>query len=82
MVQEIVGARCEVELPLGKRDTELVERLGIMDFSLALTCAKRRGREKQKIDRNGKWQLPPYGILKINTYGSSKGNLGPAGTGG
>ena len=82
MVQETVEARCKVEFPLGKRDTELVERLEIMGSSLALSSAKRRGREKQKIDRNGKWQLPPYSIWKINTDGSSKGNPGPTGTGG
>ena len=58
MVQEIVGARCKVEFPLGKMDTELVERLGIMGSPLALFSAKRRGQEKQKIDRNGKWQFP------------------------
>lgn len=31
---------------------------------------------KKKIDRVGKWQLPPYGVLKINTNGSSRGNPG------
>ena len=56
MIQETVEARCEVEFPLGKRDTKLVERLGILRSSLALTRAKRRRREKQKIDRDGKWQ--------------------------
>ena len=71
-----------MEFPLGKRDLELVERFGILGSSLAMSCVKRRSRGKQKFDRNGKWKLPPYGILKINTNGSSRGNLGLAGTGG
>lgn len=82
MVQETVEAKCEVELPLGKRDTELVERLGTLGSSLALTRAKRRYREKQKIDSVGKWQLPPNGVLKINTDRSSRGNPGSAGISG
>ena len=47
-----------------------------------LTRARRRHCEKQKIDRVGKWKPPSYGVLKINTDGSSRGNLGPAGIGG
>jgi ribonuclease HI len=82
MIQETVEAKCEVELPLGKCDTELVERLGILDSSLALRRTRRRHYEKQKVDRIGKWQPPSYGILKINTDGSSRGNPGPAGIGG
>ena len=82
MIQETVEAKCEVELPLGKRDTELVERLGILASSLVLTRARRRSHQKHKIDRVGKWHLPPYGVLKINTDGSSRGNPGPAGIGG
>ena len=82
MIQETVEAKCEVELPLGKPDTELVERLGTLRSSLALTRAKRRRHEKQKIDRVGRWQPPSYGVLKINTDGSSRGNLGPSGIGG
>ena len=41
MIQETVEAKCEVELPLGKSDTELVERLGILDSSLALRRTRR-----------------------------------------
>lgn len=41
MVQETVEARCEVEFPLVKRDTDLVEGLGIQGSSLALARAKR-----------------------------------------
>jgi len=82
MIQEIVEAKCAVELPLGKRDTELVERLGILVSSLVLMRTKRRSHQKHKIDRVGNWHLPPYGILKINTDGSSRGNPGPAGIGG
>ena len=55
MVQEIVEAKCEVKLPLGKRDTEVVERLGTLRSSLAFSKAKRRRCEKQKVDRVGKW---------------------------
>lgn len=49
---------------------------------MVLTKAKRRCCEKQKVDRVGRWQLPPQGILKINTDGSSRGNPGLAGIGG
>ncbi|XP_059075378.1 uncharacterized protein LOC131875314 [Cryptomeria japonica] len=82
MINETVAAKCVVDFPLGKRDTELVERLGTTGSSLVLTKAKRRRCEKQKVDRVGRWQLPPQGILKINTDGSSRGNPGPAGIGG
>ena len=82
MVQETVVAKYEVEFPLGKRDTKLVERLGILGSSMALTRAKRQHHEKQKIDRVGKWQVPPFRMLKINTNGSSRGNLDLAGIGG
>lgn len=66
----------------GKRDAELVERFGILGVTLAMNRAKRSRYEKQKIDRVGKWQLPPHGVLKINTDGSSRGNPGPVGIGG
>ena len=82
MIQETVEAKCEVDFPLGKRETELVEKLGIMGSSLVFSRTKRRSHEKQKIDRVGRWQLPPQGVLKINTDGSSRGNPGPAGIGG
>ncbi len=81
MVQETMEARCEVEFPLEKRDMKLVERLGILGSFVALTRAKRRHREKKKFDRDGKWKLPPYGILKINMDGSSRGNPGLASIG-
>ena len=55
MIQEIVEAKCEVKLPLGKRDTNLVARLGTLGSSLASTRVKRRHSVKQKIDRVGKW---------------------------
>ena len=48
----------------------------------ALTRAKRRRHEKKKFKRFGKWQPPSYGVLKINTDGSSRGNLGPSRIGG
>ena len=81
MVQETVEAKCEVELPLGKHDTKLVEIMGTLRSSLAFSRAKRRRCEKEKIHRVGKWQPPLDGVLKINTDGSSRGNLGPAGIG-
>ena len=37
---------------------------------------------KDKIQRMGKWLPPPTGFLKINTDGSSRGNLGSARIGG
>ena len=41
MIQEIVESKCEVELPLGKEDTKLLERLGTLGSSLASTRVKR-----------------------------------------
>lgn len=82
MVQETVVAKCEVEFPLEKRDAEVAERLGIQGMSLAPACVKRGRHLKQKVHRSGCWQFPPFGVLKINTDGSSRGNPGPAGLGG
>ena len=61
MIREILEAKCEVELPLGQRDIDLVMRLGTLGSSLVLTKAKRRHHEKQKIDRVGNGNLPPMG---------------------
>ncbi|XP_059076968.1 uncharacterized protein LOC131876166 [Cryptomeria japonica] len=82
MVQETVVAKCELEFPLGKRDAEVVERLGIQGLSLASACVKLGKHLRQRVQRSGFWQPPPIGVLKINTDGSSRGNLGPAGIGG
>lgn len=37
---------------------------------------------KKKVHREGRWLPPPENFLKINTDGSSRGNLGPTGIGG
>lgn len=35
-----------------------------------------------KVNREGRWTPPPLGVLKINSDGSSHGNLGHDGIGG
>ena len=37
---------------------------------------------KGQVNQDGHWTPPPCGVLKINTDGSSRGNLGPVGIGG
>ena len=42
---------------------------------------KMRRHPLQKIYRMERWSAPPQGVLKINTDGSSKGNLDPSSIG-
>jgi len=77
-----VEAKCEVSFPLVKRDAKVVERLGLQGLSVTSACVRRVRKANKRILMINRWKLPPDGILKINTNGFSKGNLGPAGIGG
>ena len=79
MVHETMEAKSEIILPLEKGDPEIVNRFGMHGISSASACIGRGRHVKQKIPRVGKWLPPPTGFLKINTNGSSRGNLGLVG---
>ena len=82
MVHENVEAKSGIILSLEKCDAEIVHRFSMHGISSASACIRRGRHVKHKIPRVGKWLPPPTGFLKINTDGSSRGNLGSAGIGG
>lgn len=82
MIQEMMEAKCDVAYPLERSDDEIVNSLGLQGLNSIFTCVRRGRRAKMKVQRVGIWLPPPMDVLKINTDGSSRGNLGPAGIGG
>lgn len=82
MIHETLEAKCEVMFPLDKEDDDIMERLGLKGLSSSFVCVRRGRRAKKKVQREGRWLLPPEDILKINTDGSSRSNPGPVGIGG
>jgi len=82
MVQESVSAKCDLVFPLERGDDELVARLGLQEIHSSFVSSRNCRHGKKRVQRVGRWLLPPNGFLKINTDGSSRGNPGPAGIGG
>lgn len=73
-------AKCEVNFPLDRGD-DIESRLGLQEMSPTLACVKRGRHAMKKVQRMGRWMPPQDDSIKINTDGSFRGDLGPAGIG-
>lgn len=82
VLQEILAAKCDISVPMDPRDMGVVQILGLPVGEKSGTRSILGQRVRGKALRDSHWMLPPLGVLKINTDGSFRGNLGHVGVGG
>ena len=75
-LHETISAKCDMTEPVDLGDFSIVQNLGLVDKGFLSISSKRSQPLKRKVCRVGRWRPPLVEILKINTDGSSRGNLG------
>ena len=87
-LQETIQVKCSLAGGMDPIDLAICNRLNFhLQDGVAAQKYPRVTRQpwhqrKGQVNWDGHWTPPPHRVLKINTNGSSRWNLGPAGIGG